>query len=153
MASLKKRKMSPAEIDQVVVGARSVSEWERHFVPVQRGFRGDLSSANHRVGVIVVRHHGSVVYVGSGTAKGQGMLARLRQLAFGNSTGGHHHAAQKIRKNLDEAEVHLLLLNRGELSVSDIRKLTKLISDKYEPVWAAPRSTINARIATSYARK
>lgn len=153
MASKKKRKLTPTEIDAEIIGNRSVLEWEKFFKPVQKGFHGDLSLANHRIGVLFVKHNGAVTYVGSGTAKGQGMLARLRQLAFGKSTGGHHHAAQKIRKNLEEAELHLLLFKRDELSVTDIRRLANLIHEKHDPVWAASKSIVKAKIAGSYARR
>jgi len=152
MASKKKRKLTPTEIDAEIVGERSVLEWEKRFKPVQKGFHGDLSLANHRIGVLIVKHNGAIAYVGSGTAKGQGMLARLRQLAFGRSTGGHHHAAQMIRKNLEEAELHLLLFEHGDLAVAEIRKLVSLIHEKYDPVWAAPKSIVKAKIAGSYAR-
>lgn len=150
MASKKKRELSPAEIDAQIVGNRSVREWERHFKPVEQGFYGDLSFTSHRVGVLIVRYNGAIVYVGSGTAKGQGMLARLRQIAFNNSTGGHHSAAQTIRDNLRDVELELLLFRRGEETVKNIVKFAKMIKKKYNPQWAASESIIQEKIANSY---
>lgn len=150
MAAKKKPELTPAQIDEEIVAGRRVREWETLFEPVENGFYGDLTCANHRIGVLLIRHHNMVAYVGSGVAKGQGMLARLRQLAFNNSTGGHHHAAQQIRLNMQDVDLHLLLFDRNKLSSKDIIKLSNLIRDKYKPIWSAPKSVVKARILANY---
>lgn len=82
-------------------------------------------------------HNNSVKYVGSGTGKGQGLLARLRQIAFTKSTGGEHFGATMIRAHINEIELKLLMFKREAVSAGDVKTIARLLRDKYRPVWNA----------------
>ena len=97
-------------IESLLVGGKSIENWDRLWSTVEGGFRHYHPELRPVVGLYRVWFKGQIVVIGTGTDKAGGLAKRLSDFIRPSPSARKYRAGSRIYERRDELLVEVLII-------------------------------------------
>lgn len=125
-------------LEPLLIGGKTIEEWDRLWAPVVGGLRQYQPSLRHKVGLYRVSLNGQIMALGSGTDKAGGLGKRLSDFRRQSPSARNHHAGELINENISVLRVEVLITGSGGSAREVALQLKTPMMQRHQPAWSAP---------------
>ncbi len=123
---------------ELVIGDKTLADWDKEWRQVEGGFKILHSDLNHTVGLYRGKIGDQIMVMGKGIEykRGGGLRKRLGDFR-GNpkKTGGNHHIGRKIREHIEILDLEILCTGLKARGAKIADELKPEMMNLHKPVW------------------